>query len=292
MSRISLGRAQALGWFAAALSLTGCGGGFKRVSTPPDVNTAPTACFDVIPLSGGKDLMFDAGCSSDAEDSAAQLQVRWDLDGNGTWDVDWSTRKDTSWNFGTNGVKTVKLEVKDSGGLTTGAFRRIAVPYDNVPWYDPIAPSAVLTDVRFTFCAKSVANYDRSLTDDFTFVPDPADNLFIEDPTFFDGWSKLREVHAFDSVFQQSQGTVAFTWGPPIPDLQTDPDSADLAFYQDLKYTMVFTRTDADTTISGKADLYLREGTAGWQIYKWVDKRDGADNATLGLVRWRGRVVY
>jgi hypothetical protein len=292
MNRTSLGRAQALGWLAAALSLAGCGGGFKRVSTPPDVNTAPTACFDIVPLSGGTELMFDAGCSSDAEDSAAQLQVRWDLDGDGAWDADWSTRKDVSWVFGTNGVKTVKLEVKDSGGLTTGGFRRIAVPYDDVPWHDPIAPFSVLTNVRFTFCAKSIANYDRSLTDDFTFVPDPADDMFIDDPTFFDGWSKLREVHAFDSVFQQSQGTVAFTWGPPIPELQTDPDPGGAEFYPNLNYTMTFTRTGADTTISGKADLYLRENTAGWQIYKWVDKRDGADNATLGLVRWRGRVVY
>ena len=111
--------------------------------------------------------------------------------------------------------------------------------------------------------------------------------MFIDDPTFFDGWSKQREVHALTRSSSRARDRRVHL-GPAHPDLQTDPDSADLEPYQDLKYTMVFTRTDADTTISGKADLYLRESTAGWQIYKWVDKRDGADNATLGLVRWRG----
>lgn len=166
---------------------------------------------------------------------------------------------------------------------------------NNVPWVDPIVPARALTNVQVTFAAKSVANYDRSLATDFTFVPAEADRQ-SGDPTFFDGWNKLREVQVFTSVFQQSEGTVTFTWGPPIPvfeDMLTDEaDSQGGRYYENLKYKMVFSRTGADTTISGLANLYLREQTGGWSIYKWVDQWDGLGNATLGLVRFKGKVDY
>lgn len=169
-------------------------------------------------------------------------------------------------------------------------------PGDQVPWIDPSTPAKALFNVMVTFRAKSVANYDRSLASDFTFVPAAADAdlLRAEDPTYFDGWTKQREVAAFTSVFQ-SQGVVTFTWGPPIPpfeDMVLDPAGAGGNYYENLKYQMVFRRSGVDTTFSGLVDLYLREHPGGWSIYKWVDRQDGLGNATLGLVRWRRRVVY
>lgn len=166
---------------------------------------------------------------------------------------------------------------------------------NNVPWADPIAPEKVLTNVLVTFAAKSIANYDRSLASDFTFDPADADRQ-PGDPTYFDGWNKQREVAAFTSVFQQSEGTVTFTWGPPIPRLEDmltdDADPGGGRFYKDLKYRMVFRRSGADTTISGLANLYLRDQSGGWSIYKWIDQQDGLGNATLGLVRYNRRVVW
>jgi hypothetical protein len=172
-------------------------------------------------------------------------------------------------------------------------------PPGGVPWLDPITPARALTNVRVTFSAKAVPNYDRSLADDFTFVPAPADLDLVSasgDPTFFDNWTKQRELAAFTSVFLQSPGTVSFAWGPPDPDTITllsdgsDPGGGE--YYPHLKYQMLFQRSGADTAISGFVDLYVRQQAAGWQIYRWVDQQDGSANATLGLVRWRGRVVY
>ena len=105
-----------------------------------------------------------------------------------------------------------------------------------------------------------------------------------------------REIATFASVFRQSAGTVTFTWGPPIPATQDmlsdDADPGGGRYYNNLKYRMVFLCAGADTTISVLVDLYLREQADGWSIYKWADQQDGLGNATLGLVRWRGSVVY
>ena len=167
---------------------------------------------------------------------------------------------------------------------------------NNVPWTDPNTPEKALTNVAVTFSAKSVANYDRSLASDFTFVASPEDMQRViggGDPTAFDGWNKQREVAAFTSVFQQSEGTLRFTWGPPIPaasEMLLDTDVGGGQYYDNLKYKMVFSRTGRDTTFTGLVDLYLRESTGGWTIYKWVDQQDGLGNETLGLVRWRLKI--
>jgi hypothetical protein len=165
---------------------------------------------------------------------------------------------------------------------------------NNVPWADPDTPARVLTNVQVTFAAKSVANYDRSLASDFTFVLADGDRPEVaQDPTYFDGWNKQREVAAFTSIFQNAKETVSFAWGPPIPsfeDMVLDPADTGGKYYENLKYQMVFRRSGADTTFSGLVDLYLREQPGGWSIYRWVDRQDGLGHATLGLVRWKRKV--
>jgi len=165
---------------------------------------------------------------------------------------------------------------------------------NNVPWQDPDTPAKVLYNVQVTFSAKSIANYDRSLADDFTFYLADEDKPDVaQEPTYFEGWNKQREVAAFTSVFQNSKETVAFSWGPPVPpfeDMIPDPADAGGKYYENLKYQMVFRRSGADTTFSGLVDLYFREQPGGWSIYKWVDRQDGLGHATLGLVRWKRKV--
>jgi hypothetical protein len=170
---------------------------------------------------------------------------------------------------------------------------------NEVPWTDPLTPAKALTNVQVTFQAKSVANYNRSLASDFTFQPSEADRAFVTasgDPTAFDGWTKDIEVAAFTSVFGQTGvGTVSLTWGPPVPPaedmLNDDADPGGGKYFENLAYKMVFRQSAAaDTTFSGLVNLYLREQTGGWIIYKWVDQQDGTANETLGLLRWKKQV--
>lgn len=83
-------------------------------------NTTPTASFTVNPTSGTTDTNFDfdASGSTDTEDSISELEARWDWENDGTWDTNYSTLKNETHMYNLPEYYTIKLEVKDSGGLT------------------------------------------------------------------------------------------------------------------------------------------------------------------------------
>ncbi len=104
-----------------------------RTSETP--NTPPTACFTVTPSSGttSTDFQFNASCSSDNEDALSSLQVRWDWENDGTWDTPYSTTKTNSHQYASTGTKTIRLEVKDTGGLTNQTMRSVEVQDEPPP---------------------------------------------------------------------------------------------------------------------------------------------------------------
>ena len=97
-------------------------------------NTAPTAAFTVSPGLGGTEVTFqvDASGCSDAQDTVSLLEVRWDWENDG-WDTGWSTMKTASHQYSSPGTKTIKLEVRDTGGMTDDTTRAVAVSGVNVP---------------------------------------------------------------------------------------------------------------------------------------------------------------
>lgn len=83
-------------------------------------NTPPVASFSVTPSAGEMIQVFEfnaSGCS-DNEDSSANLQVRWDFTNDGVWDTGWMVQKNISHVYSTPGTYTVKLQVRDSAGVT------------------------------------------------------------------------------------------------------------------------------------------------------------------------------
>ena len=115
----------ALAIAATTLLLPGCGG---DEGTNPN-NTAPTASFTVEPGSGttATTFQFDASGCSDGEDTVSALQVRWDWEDDQTWDTQWSAIKTATRQYATSGSKTVRLQVKDSGGMTDDTTRAVSV---------------------------------------------------------------------------------------------------------------------------------------------------------------------
>ena len=92
-------------------------------------NTPPTALFTVSPSSGttSTNFAFDASGSTDNEDPTSNLQVRWDFDGNDSWDTGWDTDKTENHQYGSEATYTAKLEVKDTEGLTDQYTKSITV---------------------------------------------------------------------------------------------------------------------------------------------------------------------
>ena len=79
----------------------------------------PTAVFKFEPLqpSVGESVYFDASDSYDDSDPTSSLKVKWDFDGDGSWDTSWSTNKTATFSFADRGAYRSALQVKDTDGL-------------------------------------------------------------------------------------------------------------------------------------------------------------------------------
>ena len=82
------------------------------------VSNPPTAALTASPLSplSGQAVTLDAGDSSDPDGPIAKYE--WDLDGDGTFEVDTSTVSQLTHAFATPGVHTVRVRVTDGDGAT------------------------------------------------------------------------------------------------------------------------------------------------------------------------------
>ena len=107
-------------------------GNSSAFSAPFDVgscNSAPTAAFTVAPSDGSTSTLFyfDATGSNDLENSLPALEVRWDWNDDGNYDTTWNHTKTASHAFNIHGLYTIRLEVRDTGGLTDATTRQVSV---------------------------------------------------------------------------------------------------------------------------------------------------------------------
>lgn len=126
------------------------------------VNTSPIADFTVNPQSGPTETLFqfDASSSYDHEDDITDLEVRWDWENDGIWDTGYSTKKTANHVYNTEGTYTVKLEVRDSEGLTSIKIGTILVLSTNT------APIAVIDMDTHSGTTKTVFTFDASGSSD------------------------------------------------------------------------------------------------------------------------------
>jgi formylglycine-generating enzyme required for sulfatase activity len=106
-------------------------------------NAAPTARFEVQPDSGTTVTLFrfDATGCTDPEDPPESLVVRWDWEDDGGWDTAYQEVKTAGHTYPAAGSRTVRLEVKDTGGLTGSASRTVSVTGAPVPWAEVLVPA-------------------------------------------------------------------------------------------------------------------------------------------------------
>jgi len=92
-------------------------------------NNPPAAAFTFAPNDVNRctSITFDASSSSDVEDATQDLQVRWDWGNDGTYDTGWMMQKVIGHIFPNSGLHTVRLEVKDSEGLTSSTTRQVTI---------------------------------------------------------------------------------------------------------------------------------------------------------------------
>jgi len=107
----------------------------KSTNINEKTNTAPTASFNIDPDSGDTNTIFhfDASTCTDKEDPLSVLEVRWDWENDGIWDTEYSKTKIITHQFLSIGIKSIALEVKDTGGLTDSTIHYLTVLEPNTP---------------------------------------------------------------------------------------------------------------------------------------------------------------
>src|SRR5437667_964 len=100
-----------------------------RLAGPlPPPNAPPPVDFTWTPTSGNTSTVFTfAAQASDDHDPPSAIQVRWDWNGDGTWDTPWSTTKTATHTFGAVGDYTIVVRAIDSGGLTRSKSNVVSV---------------------------------------------------------------------------------------------------------------------------------------------------------------------
>jgi uncharacterized protein (TIGR02145 family) len=113
-------------------------------------NRPPKAALNITPKTGFlQDIFrFDASISSDAEDKNAILKVRFDFEGDGTWDTEYSTTKIVTHQYTQANTYNVKVMVLDSGGATDEETVVLKVASTNMPPETPRDPSPGSTSLN------------------------------------------------------------------------------------------------------------------------------------------------
>lgn len=105
----------------------------KEIHLNP-ANKPPKAHFILSIPNGNIKTQFymSSWTSSDHEDRPIQLLVRWDFEGDGNWDTNYSLEKNMYHQYPEAGEYNLTLEVKDQGGLTNTYVEPVTVsPYSN-----------------------------------------------------------------------------------------------------------------------------------------------------------------
>jgi hypothetical protein len=94
---------------------------------PPSGPQPPVASFSISPnpAQANKTVTFDGSTSTDLDGPIAKYE--WDLDGNGSYEVDSGSNPVTTKSYETTGVYTVRLRVTDGQGVRTTTSRALSI---------------------------------------------------------------------------------------------------------------------------------------------------------------------
>ena len=161
------------------------------------VNAPPSASFAFSPSSPevGQTVGFDAA-GSDDDLALPNGSFAWDFDNDGTFDA---IGEEADHAFPTSGIKTVRLQVTDSGGLATSTTRTVTVSALNTP----PNPSFIFAPSRPNI--GQAATFDAGATTDDESIPDAGFDWDFDGNGSTD--AEGREVsHAFSSAGNRTVG--------------------------------------------------------------------------------------
>ncbi len=105
----------------------------------------PIAVFTVAPLSGTTSTSFDfnSSLSRDPVEATSTLEVRWDFDGDGTWDTSFSTTKAVQHSYTAAGNYNATMELRDGSGHSANFTMYVEVEQVVIPELSGAAMSII-----------------------------------------------------------------------------------------------------------------------------------------------------
>lgn len=96
---------------------------------PPPDGSEPIATFTI--KKSGLKATFDASGASSPAYAAENLLVRWDYTDDGTFDTEWDAKKVTTYTYPSEGLYTVRMEIRDPQNRTDSATRLFNITETN-----------------------------------------------------------------------------------------------------------------------------------------------------------------
>jgi hypothetical protein len=151
-------------------------------------------------------------------------------------------------------------------------------------WQPPTTARIVVENLERALEAPSFSDYERALTEDFTFRPDDADvvQLEIERPGgLFEGWDREVERETAEAI-SQSADSLALE----MELFEETPIGATRLIK--YRYTLTLIRSGGTTVYQGEAWFQIRQEVGDWLIYDWEDVA-GTQATSWGLLKGRSR---
>ncbi|HER44109.1 MAG TPA: hypothetical protein ENO08_06585 [Candidatus Eisenbacteria bacterium] len=159
---------------------------------------------------------------------------------------------------------------------------------EEATWITPNLPKDVFVNLTTGLAADANSNYERSLSQDFTFVPLPED-VGALGAEVFEGWNKEIEMEfltRLKGIFL-GERTIQFGDENMVFDRE-DIDVPATGFAEfEGEYLMTLDPGDGSPVehYAGRAIFYLEKQTQGWMLTKWEDIDVSGSYPTSGYLR-------
>jgi hypothetical protein len=138
-------------------------------------------------------------------------------------------------------------------------------------WVVPKTPKDVFLNLETGLSSAGNSNYERSLADEFTFIPRDQDRLQFPDGTF-DGWTMDVEMDVLSRVKGDYQGERTAQYGDENGNFPKEDIQVGWAEFEGPYYWTLDRGDGSEPEIyAGTARFFLAEGTSGWVLIKWED---------------------
>jgi hypothetical protein len=170
-------------------------------------------------------------------------------------------------------------------GLGCGIFdtREAEQPgTDTTPWVQPDLPDKVFINLTNGLKDLTGVNYEKSLGDEFVFIPLPSDVDKLG-ACAFDGWNKTVEADVTRQYLTEASAVVVSFVRTIIR------DEADFVDYR-VAYELTLTyKRGGSETFKGVAQFDMQRLGNGWHLIRWTDQEGVEGFATWGYLRGETR---